>query len=203
MTLCACGCGEEITELPHHAYAPARYKPGHYQKSGLAHRGHRYSSKRIPPDTVCACGCGTPISEFMPSGLPRYANTDDGRFYVAHHEPRRLGADSPKWKGGRLVDTHGYIRVHKPGHHLANKHGYVLEHRLIWEEANGRRLKPDEQVHHINHDRQDNRPGNLVALSRSAHAHEHEYWKQNNQTHEDHVKTGHQGAAKRWEHISS
>lgn len=65
------------------------------------------------------------------------------------------------YKGGRISDSNGYIRVLMKGHHRQNNAGYVLEHILVMENILGRRLSSAENVHHINGDRKDNNPKNL------------------------------------------
>lgn len=65
------------------------------------------------------------------------------------------------WKGGRTKTKQGYILIYLPESHLANKQGYVYEHRLVAEQHLGRLLSEIEVVHHINGIRDDNRPENL------------------------------------------
>lgn len=53
--------------------------------------------------------------------------------------------------------------------------GYVYEHTLIAEANIGRKLKPSEEVHHLNFVRADNRPKNLLVLLSSEHARLHSW----------------------------
>lgn len=67
------------------------------------------------------------------------------------------GANNPQWKGGRHRTKTGYILIKKPEHPYANRTGYIREHRLVMEKFLGRYLKSEEDVHHINGIRDDNR----------------------------------------------
>lgn len=63
----------------------------------------------------------------------------------------------------------GYIMIWKPECLLANKTGYVREHRLVWQETHNEPLPENWVVHHINGIKTDNRPDNLVAYPRGKH----------------------------------
>jgi hypothetical protein len=46
---------------------------------------------------------------------------------------------------------------------------WLEQHRAVVENVLGRKLKKSEIVHHRNGNKQDNRPENLVAMTRSQH----------------------------------
>jgi len=62
----------------------------------------------------------------------------------------------------------GYVQLLRPDHPDAVG-GYVWEHRIVAAEMLGRPLTAAEFVHHINHQRDDNRAENLQVMSRSEH----------------------------------
>lgn len=75
------------------------------------------------------------------------------------------GENSPTYKGGYLRDD-GYKQVN----HNAKQ---CLEHRVVMEKHLGRSLNKDEEVHHIDRDKLNNRILNLMLISRSLHAQFH------------------------------
>jgi len=71
------------------------------------------------------------------------------------------GPLGPSWKGGRSVNSHGYVLVYAPNFSKPGKNGVALEHRVVMENSLGRPLTESESVHHINGIRDDNRIENL------------------------------------------
>ena len=59
------------------------------------------------------------------------------------------------------TDPDFYVKVLVPSHPKAVS-GYVNEHVLVAEHAFGRFLPPKAEVHHVDRNRQNNSPGNLV-----------------------------------------
>ena len=97
------------------------------------------------------------------------------RFYFLKHKKRKYCSRAcwagdpskiirkPELRGQRHVNGKGYVYLYAPDHHSVQNKPYkhVLEHRMVMEDVLGRRLRPGENVHHINGVKDDNRPENL------------------------------------------
>ena len=68
---------------------------------------------------------------------------------------------NPNWKGGKSVTSHGYIVIR-----VGLK--YLYEHRINAEKKIGRSLKRNEIVHHIDGNRTNNHPDNLLVVAGNA-----------------------------------
>ena len=64
------------------------------------------------------------------------------------------------WRGGRIFHKAGYIMLHVPSN-SKSKTRYVFEHVLVMENFLGRKLFDNENVHHLNGVKDDNRIENL------------------------------------------
>lgn len=93
----------------------------------------------------------------------------------------QVGTKHPNWKG--RIKKVGYLSLRMPDHPYASSDGYVMEHRVVMERHLGRFLLPDEQVHHINGVKTDNRLENLELLSASEHSRRHGLERIKNHTH--------------------
>lgn len=72
-------------------------------------------------------------------------------------------------RGLKRININGYIEIYMPEHHRAFKSsGCVYEHILVAEKMLNRSLLPEEVVHHIDKDRSNNLPNNLMVFASNA-----------------------------------
>lgn len=88
----------------------------------------------------------------------------------AHNRQARVNPDAMfpvgnRPRKGRAATGNGYILTWAPEHPNARKSGWALEHVVVMSAQLGRPLRPDENVHHKNGDRADNRLSNLELWS--------------------------------------
>ena len=96
-----------------------------------------------------------------------------GRFCTRSCRLKYYRADPkrhPCYKENKKLDVAGYriVRIHKNGRNMP-----VREHRYVMEQFLGRELGSQEIVHHVNHDKTDNRIQNLLIMNSREHHHLH------------------------------
>jgi hypothetical protein len=84
----------------------------------------------------------------------KYDGFENWLFHLEGKNKRKLAKKTDK----------GYILNYRPHHHAARKDGFVMYHRLVWEEVHNASLLPWANVIHVNGIRDDNRPENLKAM---------------------------------------
>jgi predicted nucleic acid-binding Zn ribbon protein len=76
-------------------------------------------------------------------------------------------------------NLNGYVVVHDPTNPAAMRNkcwdGYVYEHIRVAQKFMGRLLREEEVVHHLDGDRSNNNPKNLLVIERSQHVKIHEW----------------------------
>ena len=107
----------------------------------------------------CECGCGVSFYQYDARSRLR-------RFKHGHGQK---GERNNRWKCGSFITRWGYRRVLCERHPRASR-GYVFEHILMMEQHLGRFITADEDVHHINGVKTDNRIENLQLLRHGEHS---------------------------------
>ena len=167
---CRCGCGERIeVKASHHKKGVPKFI-----------KGHNFASNFNPkvdenPDLVVKSASWEVLSD------------EEKERRLSNLKKFKSMENHPGWKGGRVVDENGYIRLRMPNH-LFSRDGYILEHRFVMEEFlreeypgspylhfyRGKLyLKPEAVVHHINEIKDDNRLENLFPFPDNA---AHAFW---------------------------
>jgi len=101
--------------------------------------------------------------KYMGKGNPMYGKPSWSR---GKRRPEISGDKHPLWKGGFYYSEDGYKM-------LGTGNAKEAEHRRVMEGFLGRKLAPDEVVHHMNKIRDDNRIENLQVMTRAEHMNLH------------------------------
>ena len=73
------------------------------------------------------------------------------------------------YKGGKRISKDGYVLLRgMQSHPLANKSGYVYEHRFVASFKYGLTAVINGIIHHIDHNKLNNSPENLMLLSNNS-----------------------------------
>ena len=82
-----------------------------------------------------------------------------------------------KNKNNLIRELNGYRVIYQPDHPHSMKNenwdGFIYEHIIVAESKLGRLLKDDEEIHHLNGLRNDNRYSNLLVMTKSQHGRLH------------------------------
>lgn len=148
-----CGCGEYVEIFPlHHSRGIPKFI-----------KGHNFASDFNPQ-------IEDPMKPEERKVMWEMLSDEERDRRVSHLKKFEKGDKHPKWKGGRVVDDDGYIRILMPDHPFSQD-GYMLEHRVVMEKfliekypnspylvsVNGRLcLKQEVVVHHIDEDKHRN-----------------------------------------------
>jgi len=110
---------------------------------------------------LCECECGQQVEVYYYNLLK--GHTTSCGCWNREVAASRKGKDRYNWKGGRRKRGNGYVSL------LQEDGSYRQEHILVVERKLGRKLLPDETVHHKNGLRDDNREENLELRVRAKH----------------------------------
>ena len=104
----------------------------------------------------------------MPNGVYKRSERELERL-------RAMAKRAGELRGKQMERPLGYRMIEKRSGYVMTKtpRGMMYEHRWVMEQSLGRSLLPSEFVHHVNWDKGDNRPDNLVLTSPSTHRHNH------------------------------
>ena len=130
-------------------------KPRPYGTTGLGYRFMGHVLSRETKEKISKARTGHRV-------------TEETKEKIRQHIPRKYGVKHQSWKGGKYLDNRGYLEIYNP-EQSTRKKPYIKEHRLVMQLHLGRKLLPNEHIHHLNGNKLDNRIENLVLLSNKEH----------------------------------
>ena len=120
----------------------------------LENRNKAIAARVAAGETTDTIAADFDLSRVRVSQIAKAAGVNVGR---GGNCPDRRGARNPRWKAAKLARGDGYIATTDP-----DCGGIQYEHIRVAERALGKPLPAGAVVHHVNGNRTDNRPENLV-----------------------------------------
>ena len=162
-----CGCGEKT---PIAKQGSARYGHVAGEHTRFVHGHHRRGVKHTE-------AARQQMSDSTKRGFAERGHPMQGRKHSEETKRKiaesRMGEKHWAFKP-RKLDSDGYVSLYVGrGHPMAQHNGRCREHRLVMANHLGRMLRPDEDVHHINGVKDDNRIENLTLMDHSGHGRFH------------------------------
>jgi hypothetical protein len=114
-----------------------------------------YPSGRTQLGWICRCDCGN-VKWQLTYDLTSLKVKSCGCYNSEVARKKLSGENNPSWKGGLPIKTKRGYMEYKSGVNRGK-----LVHRIVWESHYGVSLKTNQNIHHINGDRTDNRIENL------------------------------------------
>lgn len=139
-------------ERPHAFCSRECYWTSDYRSQLVARRNYERNPDAL--ETRPCATCGVDVTRYVSRGQKRFFCSRECRWENHRHAKQKNAA------GYILV----FIGKGQPG---AGKSGHILEHRLVMQDILGRPLLPEENVHHKNGVKDDNRLENLELWTRS------------------------------------
>jgi hypothetical protein len=123
------------------------------------------------PYGYCHCGCGEKTELYKQNCYvaKKECTRGEPKKFINAHVTRGENGQGLAWKGGKHIDSHGYVLLRCVGHPRGDKTSCVPEHILMCEKVLGKYLPPLAVVHHADENRSHNVNSNFVICQDSGY----------------------------------